>query len=313
MSRLFTNGLLLIPLLGALAGAGLAVLLWALVPAGPARPGDAARSAASAQRRARWARRLYDLRRRGPLAALAAVLALVVTRWPVASIASAALVLAWPALFGGAKAERRATAMVEALAIWTESLRDTIAGAVGLEQAVVASSAAPPAALAAELATLADRLRVRTPLPLALRRFADDLADPSADLIIATLVLNAGLRGPGLRDVLTSLADSARSEVDMRSRVAAGRASTRRSVQIVVGVTVAFVVGLTVFNPAYVEPYRTALGQGVLLVVVLLFAGGFFWLRRLSQFDVPDRLLRSVSAPASSTTTHLVTPAGGGR
>jgi Flp pilus assembly protein TadB len=294
MSRLLGTGLLAIPLLGGLAGAGLALLVWTLVPR-PPRPGDGARSAAGAGRRSRWRRRLYDLRRRGPLAALAAVLALVVTRWPVAAVAAAALVLAWPALFGGAKAERRATAMVQALAVWTESLRDTIAGAVGLEQAVVASSAAPPAALAAELASLADRLRVRTPLPTALRRFADDLADPSADLIIAALVLNAGLRGPGLRDVLGSLADSARSEVDMRSRVAAGRASTRRSVQIVVGVTVAFVGGLTVFNPAYVEPYRTALGQGVLAVVVLLFAGGFFWLRRLSQFDVPDRLLRSGS------------------
>ncbi len=310
MSGLLGSGPLAIALLGAVAGAGLALLLWTLVPR-PPRPGDGARSAASAQSRARRLHRLYALRRRGPLAALAAVLALVVTRWPVAAIAAAALVLAWPALFGGAKAERQAAAMVQALAVWTESLRDTIAGAVGLEQAVVASSAAPPAALAAELATLADRLRVRTPLPTALRRFADDLADPSADLIIATLVLNAGLRGPGLRDVLSSLADSARSEVDMRSRVAAGRASTRRSVQIVVGVTVAFVVGLTVFNPAYVEPYRTALGQGVLLVVVLLFAGGFFWLRRLSQFDVPDRLLRPLPPAAAASAPWPAGPGAG--
>jgi Flp pilus assembly protein TadB len=283
-------------LLGALAGAGLALLLWVLTPRPPGDPAvDRTRTAVGARRRARWMARAYALRRRGPIAAAVAVLALVITRWPVGAIASAALVLGWPALFGGAKAERRAAAMVEALAVWTESLRDTIAGAVGLEQAVVASSQAPPAALAAELATMADRLRVRTPLPLALRRFADDLADPSADLIIAALVLNAGLRGPGLRDVLSSLADSARSEVDMRSRVAAGRASTRRSVQIVVGVTVSFVVGLSVFNPGYVEPYRTAFGQGVLTVVVLLFTGGFFWLRRLSRFDVPDRLLRSLS------------------
>ena len=60
---------------------------------------------------------------------------------------------------------------------------------------------------------------------LALLRFADDLDDPSADLIVAALVLNARLRGPGLRDVLTALADSAREELDMRRRVEASRAA----------------------------------------------------------------------------------------
>ena len=46
---------------------------------------------------------------------------------------------------------------------------------------------------------LVDRLRIREPLPSALMRFADDLNDPSADLIIAALVLNARLRGPVCR------------------------------------------------------------------------------------------------------------------
>jgi len=40
---------------------------------------------------------------------------------------------------GGAAEERRAIARLDALASWTESLRDTIAGAVGLEQAIPAA------------------------------------------------------------------------------------------------------------------------------------------------------------------------------
>jgi Flp pilus assembly protein TadB len=280
---------LLLLLAGAAVGGGLALLGAALVPrerpvagAGGQRPGRERASAVA---------RLRGLGRRGLVAVGAGLLTLVVTRWPVAAVAAGALVVVWPSLFGGAAAEKKAAAKVEALAVWTESLRDTIAGAVGLEQAVIASSHAPPAAIAAELRTFADRLRVRMPMTEALRRFADDLADPSADLVIAALVLNARLRGPGLREVLTSLADSARAELEMRGRVSAGRASTRRSVQIVVGVTLVFVSGLSVFNPTYVAPYGTFAGQVVLLVILALFAAGFFWLRRLSTFDEPGRLL----------------------
>lgn len=277
---------LLVLVLGGVAGTGLALLVLAWDrrrrPVGPAAPPAAQRPLTAA---------LRGLGRRGAIAAAVGLLTLLVTRWPVAAVASAALVLAWPALFGGAGQERREAAKVEALAIWTESLRDTIAGAVGLEQAVVSTAQAAPAAIAPQLRELAERLRVRTPLQVALRRFADDLADPSADLIVAALILNSRLRGPGLRDVLTSLAESARSELDMRGRVAAGRASTRRSVQIVVGVTVTFVAGLAVFNREYVAPYASPSGQVVLLVVVLMFAGAFFWLRRLAAFDEPARLL----------------------
>ena len=180
---------------------------------------------------------------------------------------------------------------VEALAAWTESLRDTIAGAVGLEQAIPASARAAAPALRPHLDALVDRLRARTPLPDALLKFGDDLNDPGADLILAALILNARLRGPGLREVLGALAKSAREEVDMRQRVMAQRASTRRSVQIVIGVSVAFVLGLSVFNREFVKPYGTAVGQLVLACVCGLFALGFWWLRKLSSIDTPDRFL----------------------
>lgn len=278
-------GFLLITLGGAVAGGGLALLAHSLVPreVGPAAP---PRSPTGA---------LRTLGRRGPVAVAVALVALVVTRWPVAAPAGAALVLAGPALFGGAAAERRAAARIEALAVWTESLRDTIAGAAGLEQAIMVTAQTPPPAIEPHLRELAARLRVRTPLATALRGFADGLDDAGADLIVAALVLNSRLRGPGLHGVLSSLADSIREELEMRGRVSAGRRSTRRSVQIVVGVTVVFVLGLARFNPGYVAPYGSVTGQLVLVIVVGLFALGFVWLRRLSSFDVPERFLATAA------------------
>ena len=139
---------------------------------------------------------------------------------------------------------------------------------------------------------MSDRLRVRMPLPEALKRFAEEVDDAGADLIIAALILNSRLRGPGLRDVLTSLARSARLELEMRQRIYASRASTRRSVTIVVAVTVLFVVGLRVFNPSYVAPYGTPFGQVVLVMIMAIFAVGVMWLRALAKDDTPGRFLQ---------------------
>ena len=111
--------------------------------------------------------------------------------------------------------------------------------------------------------------------------------------MVAALLLNARLRGPGLRQVLGSLSDSARAELEMRGRVMAGRAATRRSVQIVVGFTAFFVLGLVLFNPAYVRPYNNFFGQLVLAIVVSFFGAGFLWLKRLSAYDVPERFLHT--------------------
>jgi Flp pilus assembly protein TadB len=237
------------------------------------------------------AERLRAAGRVVPFAVGTFLLVLVLTRWVVVAAACALLVLFWNKLFGGAREARQGIVRLEALAAWTESLRDTVAGAVGLEQAIPATSYAASPAIRADLTALADRLRVRMPLPEALKRFAEEVDDAGADLIIAALILNSRLRGPGLRDVLTSLARSARLELEMRQRIYASRASTRRSVTIVVGITVAVVVGLRVLNPAYVAPYGTPFGQLVLAGIIAIFAAGVMWLRTLAKDETAGRFL----------------------
>jgi len=270
---------LLILVLGGVVGTGVVLLVAALRPT--YRPP-----------RVTNRRNVVQALGRRTLAAIAVgLLVLVATRWPVAALAAAALVVAGPALFGGAKAEREAMSRLEGLATWTESLRDTIAGAVGLEQAIPATAYAASPAIRSQLLLVVDRLRVRTPLPIALRRLADDLDDPSADMVVAALILNARLRGPGLRQVLTSLSESARAELEMRQRVTAARSSTRRSSQIVIVFSLAVIGAITVFNPVFVEPYDSPTGQLVLLGVAGCFAGGFFWMKRLSGIDTPARFL----------------------
>ncbi len=225
------------------------------------------------------------------LGLLTGLVVLAITRWVVFALALGALVALWDKVAGGSSMERRAITRLEGLASWTESLRDTIAGAVGLEQAIPATTANAAPSIRPSLNLLIDRLRVREPLPAALMKFADDLDDASADLIVASLILNSRLRGPGLRDVLTALSQSAREELDLRRRVEGSRRSTRRSVQIVLGVSILVVTVITLFNRDYVEPYGTPEGQLALIGVIAMFAGGILWLRRLAGVEAAERFL----------------------
>ncbi|NRQ35356.1 type II secretion system protein [Nonomuraea sp. NN258] len=265
-------------LAGALAGGGIflfAVSLYGLRP----RPSQPRREL------------VKMLTTRTAIAAVAAALVLLITGWVVVAVGAVLLVFAWRGLSGGAAEERGAMSRLEGLAAWTESLRDTIAGAAGLEQAIPASIRAAAPTLRPHLRVMVDRLHTRMALPEALAMFADELDDPSADLVVAALILNSRLRGPGLRDVLGALAVSAREELDMRRRVEAERRATRRSVQIVVVTALVFAGLLVVLNPSYVVEYKSLLGQAVLVVVAGLFGAGFAWMRRLARFDKPTRLL----------------------
>jgi Flp pilus assembly protein TadB len=293
---------LLAVLAGAAAGGGVFLLIVAIRGLPPGPPGSG--------RLERLMRDVFGVR--GAVALVAGVLALIGTRWVVAAIGIALLAFSWRGLTGAA-AERRALARLEGLATWTESLRDTIAGAVGLEQAIPASMRVAAPSLAEPLARLIDRLHTRMPMPDALRRFADDLNDPGADLIIAALIINSRLRGPGLRDLLGSLSGSVREELDARRRVNADRRSTRRSVQIVVLVSVGMAVALALLDHKFLSPYDGVLGQLILIIVVAIYAAGILWLRRLARFETPQRLLAGPApliAPAALTESVGVSPGG---
>lgn len=252
---------------------------------------------------------------RGLIALAGGTVILLATRWVVAAVGFALLILFWDRLSGGAGGERAAIARLEALATWTESLRDTIAGAVGLEQAIPASLRAAAPALREPLITLVDRLHTRVPLPEALRRFADDINDPSSDLVLAALIINARLRGPGLRALLGALSGAVREELDMRRRIEAQRKSTRFSAMFVVGFSVGVAVLLAIFNQNFVKVYDTATGQLVLVVIAGLYAAGFYWLTRLARFDMPERILvGSQAAPVPAEMPETVgTWSGGAR
>ena len=224
------------------------------------------------------------------LGAGAAVLIGALTGWPVGALLGGLAGFGLPRLFDATKGRAEALSRIEAVAAWAEMLRDTMAGAAGLEQAIVATAPVAPLALRAEITTLAARLESERLAP-ALRAFADEVGDPTMDLVVAALVLAAEHQASRLGELLGSLAQAARDQATMRLRVEAGRARSRTSVKVVVGVTAGLAFGLVLLNRTYLAPYGTALGQLVLLLVGAMFTAAFVWLSRMTRPSAPQRFL----------------------
>ncbi|MFF4501620.1 type II secretion system F family protein [Streptomyces sp. NPDC001401] len=237
--------------------------------------------------------------RRMVLAMTAGVIAGALTSWPVAAVLTTVALLTLPGLLGPDRAATRRTERMEALATWTEMLRDTLSAAAGLEQAVLATADIAPAALETELCRLAAAVRSGHPLPVVLRAFAEDVDDPLADVVVAALVMAASQQASHLAPLLGELAESVREQVAMRQRIDAGRASVRTGVRVTVSITLGMAVGLVVFNRPYLDPFNTLTGQAVLAVVGVLFAASFTYLTAIGRIDDPIRLI----GPATSRAT----------
>ncbi|WP_039637815.1 type II secretion system F family protein [Streptomyces sp. 769] len=243
--------------------------------------------------------------RRFAIAVTVAVVVGALTGWPVAAVLTAVAGLTLPGLLGPDRAAALRTERMEALAAWTEMLRDTLSAAAGLEQAVLATADIAPAALELEMQRLAVAVRSGQSLPVALRAFAADVDDALADVVVSALVMAAEQQAGQLAPLLGELAESVREQVAMRQRIDAGRASVRTGVRVTVIVTLGMAVGMVVFNRPYLDPFNTFTGQLVLAAVGGLFAASFTYLSAIGRIDDPVRLI----TPAVAGTG----PAPGGR
>jgi hypothetical protein len=251
-------------------------------------------------------------------AALAAgLLVLVVTRWPAVALLAAALVVTGPRLAGGGARERRAVAKLEALAVWTETLRDIAKTASGLEAAIPRTLPSVPDLLERPVRHLTYRLSGYVPLPEALSLFADDVDDPGADMVVAALSLNARQRAGSLVRVLSTLARTTRAELDMRRTILHERNAVRRQAKQVAALALLLVVAQAVLSPQFVAPYGTGVGQVVLTVLAAAYLGLVLRLRALAEpepeprfLTTTDRVRPAASSPPRPTVAAMPTATG---
>jgi hypothetical protein len=246
-----------------------------------------------------WFRSGQNLARAATVAG-ATMVTFAATSWPVGALLAGVAAWAVPGVLGGRAARQAAIGRTEAIASWTEMIRDSIVAASGLEEAIVATAPVAPPAIAAEVRALVHRQEHQR-LPDALVAFGQDLNHPSGDLVVAALAIAARMEASDLSGLLSRLAEATRGEARMRIRVEVGRARVRTATKVIVGVVVLAVVFLTVVNRDYLVVYDSAGGQIALGVVGGIFALGGWLLTRMAGIDMPERFTARAAAPGGET------------
>jgi len=142
-----------------------------------------------------------------PWAILIGIVFLLWTHLVLAAVVAAGLPYLLPAL-RLKNPQAAVMARLEGLVSWSEALRDQVRS-TGIEEALRRASTPPPPALERELSNLVANLDPRVALSTgeALRRFADDMADPACDTIIAPLIMSVEQQAKGVADLLSSSLD----------------------------------------------------------------------------------------------------------
>lgn len=224
----------------------------------------------------------------GPAVALVTYL---LTAWLLVSVVTGLVVSAVPALKSKQRLRRDERGLADAIATWTEQLRDTLAGAHGLEQAIVATSVHTPLAISSAVSRLSAQIQYGK-LSDGLRRFADDVDHPISDFVSAALITATEYQARDLAQLLGHLAQCARDEGRMRTRIWVGRARTRSSVRIITFVVIGFVCALVVFNREYLNVYSSFEGQIILSGIFILFGCSLIMLDQFSRIAAPQRFIR---------------------
>lgn len=246
-----------------------------------------------ARRPSTWRRRWVTVspaRRWATVAALAVgVIVAGLTGWVIAIVVLPIAVLGMPVLLAS-PADTGRIGRLDGIAEWTRNLSGVLVAGQGLEQALTASLRSCPDAVRPEVAGLVARLRGRWPTEAALRAFADDLDDATGDLVAAALILGSRKRGPGLAGILTGLAESAAADVRARRQIEADRAKPRTIARLVTLLSAGAMTVLALTG-SFLEPYRTPLGQLILLVLLAAYTASLVWLRKAAQSPPPARFL----------------------
>lgn len=214
---------------------------------------------------------------------------LLLTGWPVAAAYLAFGGAAVPSLLRAKRDRRAALEKVEALASWAETLRDIMLAGAGLHQTLRTSARVAPAAIQTEVRDLSVRLQHES-IDTALVKFAADLDHPTADTIVAALLIASRWQAAGLPEVLSSVASAAREEAAMRQRIESTRQRTYTQSRIVVVTSFSFILFLVLTRRPFLEPYDSIGGQIALMVIGGMFAFSGYAMHKLGRPQVPLRV-----------------------
>ncbi len=199
-----------------------------------------------------WARQTRRSRTQLVGSGVFAVVAFLITGWPVVLVALPLATVGLPALLS--EPRNRDIEILEALDRWVRALAASLPTGKSIPDAIRTTCGQAPGLLRAPLRVMVARLDARWTTREALLALADDLDCPDADAVLAALVL------------------AAQRQVTMISLVAIGLA--------------------LLTQPDYFRPYRTPLGQVIMLAELACYLASLAFMRRLTRPRRRERILR---------------------
>ena len=231
------------------------------------------------------------------LTAIGVVGGFLLTGWPVFAFFAGAFGAFYPTLRHAKRERRDAIDRVDAIATWVETIRDNISGAAGLTQALRNSASNAPEPIRAEVRDLVLRLQHESVVP-SLRKFAADVAHPTADMAVGCLILASSRSAGNLSTILANTAQAARDSASMMRHVEAGRVQHQSQAKMVAGIAGAVSLMMILGDGEFLEPYNTLGGQIGLFVICMMGAVAVGALYKLAKPVPPVRVFAGVERAA---------------
>lgn len=218
------------------------------------------------------------------------IVAWYATGWIVCLVAVPLAAFGLPALVGksGATADIK---KLEALATWTHSLSGLITTGAILEHVLQVSLRNAPEEIKPQVSNLVSRLNYRWSPPAALKAFADELNDATADIVVAHLLLAYKIRGGGLADALDDLASIINDEVRHRREIETDREKPRTTAKLVTLITAVSLTFMALFAGQFLAAYKEPLGQLLLTVYLAGYVMILIWMRQMTMGKPAPRFL----------------------
>ena len=212
-----------------------------------------------------------------------------VSGWAMTIVVAPLLALGLPYLLVLPK--ERDVELLEALDRWVRALVASMSTGRSVTDAIRVSRRTAPPVLAPEVGRLVNRLNNRWDSSEALRGFADALASPDADGVVAALMLAARRGATGASVTLAALADSIQDQLKGRRQIETERAKPYVVVRQVTVISLVTLAGMFVLSPSFFVGYASAVGQLILSVLVVAYLGSLILLRRKARQPPRERLL----------------------
>ncbi|WP_276973150.1 type II secretion system F family protein [Ferrimicrobium acidiphilum] len=191
------------------------------------------------------------------------------------------------------KRQKHRIALISALASWIEQIRDSLRSSQGLYEVIKSSAEIAPPLMRPALMQMIrtvdqDPLRVKE----ALLQMAKGFNDETVDMVVGGLVVAVDLGGDSpIVEILSTLAHSARQEIDANRRIKAIQDRSRAEAKQVVFIVAAIFVFMFSIGKQFLTPYSTPPGYIAAVVVVALFVFGVNRFNRLTAPDLPPSII----------------------